>query len=113
MPKTSVPDRPQVLVLGTGFAGYHCLRRLERRLPAEAAEVIAVNPADYMLYVPLLPDVTGGVLEPHRLVIACGGAGRTADLRSGRSRLHRHRGGSAGSAADCADGVSTSGSGRR
>lgn len=69
VPKTSVPDRPQVLVLGAGFAGYHCLRRLERRLPAGAAEVIAVNPADYMLYVPLLPDVTGGVLEPHRVAV--------------------------------------------
>lgn len=69
MPKTSVPDRPQVLVLGAGFAGYHCLRRLDRRLPAGAAEVIAVNPADYMLYVPLLPDVTGGVLEPHRVAV--------------------------------------------
>lgn len=69
MPKTSVPDRPQVLVLGAGFAGYHCLRRLERRLPAGAAEVVAVNPADYMLYVPLLPDVTGGVLEPHRVAV--------------------------------------------
>lgn len=39
----------QVLVLGAGFAGYHCLRRLERRLSAGAAEVIAVNPEDYML----------------------------------------------------------------
>ena len=59
----------QVLVLGAGFAGYHCLRRLERRLSAGAAEVIAVNPEDYMLYVPLLPDVTGGVLEPHRVAV--------------------------------------------
>ncbi len=69
MDKTSLPDRPRVLVLGAGFAGYHCLRRLERRLPAAAAEVIAVSPADYMLYVPLLPDVTGGVLEPHRVAV--------------------------------------------
>jgi NADH:ubiquinone reductase (H+-translocating) len=69
MDKTSLPDRPRVLVLGAGFAGYHCLRRLERRLPAGAAEVIAVSPADYMLYVPLLPDVTGGVLEPHRVAV--------------------------------------------
>jgi NADH:quinone reductase (non-electrogenic) len=69
MDKTSLPDRPRVLVLGAGFAGYHCLRRLERRLPTGAAEVIAVSPADYMLYVPLLPDVTGGVLEPHRVAV--------------------------------------------
>ncbi len=69
MDKTAIADRPRVLVLGAGFAGYHCLRRLERRLPAGAAEVIAVSPADYMLYVPLLPDVTGGVLEPHRVAV--------------------------------------------
>ncbi len=69
MDKTYLPGRPRVLVLGAGFAGYHCLRRLERRLPAGAAEVTAVSPADYMLYVPLLPDVTGGVLEPHRVAV--------------------------------------------
>jgi len=69
MDKTSLPGRPRVLVLGAGFAGYHCLRRLERRLPAGAAEIIAVSPTDYMLYVPLLPDVTGGILEPHRVAV--------------------------------------------
>lgn len=69
MDKTSLPGRPRVLVLGAGFAGYHCLRRLERRLPAGAAEVTTVSPTDYMLYVPLLPDVTGGALEPHRVAV--------------------------------------------
>ena len=61
--------RPRVVVLGAGFAGYHCLRRLERRLPADTAEVIAVNPADYMLYVPLLPEVTAGVLAPRQVAV--------------------------------------------
>ncbi len=69
MNETTLADRPRVLVLGSGFAGYHCLRRLERRLPAGAAEIIAVSPADYMLYVPLLPEVTAGVLEPHRVAV--------------------------------------------
>lgn len=69
MDRTAPGDRPRVVVLGAGFAGYHCLRQLERRLPAGAAEVIAVNPDDYTLYVPLLPDVTGGVLEPHRVAV--------------------------------------------
>ncbi|GGM49944.1 NADH dehydrogenase [Longimycelium tulufanense] len=61
--------RPRVLVLGVGFAGYHCLRELERRLPADAAELVAVNPADYMLYVPLLPEVSAGVLDPRRVAV--------------------------------------------
>lgn len=61
--------RPRVLVLGAGFAGYHCLRELERRLPADAAELVVVNPADYMLYVPLLPKVTAGTLDPRRIAV--------------------------------------------
>lgn len=62
-------DRPRIVVLGAGFAGYHCLHRLERRLPADAAEIVAVAPADYMLYVPLLPEVTAGTLGPHRVAV--------------------------------------------
>ncbi|PSL53860.1 NADH dehydrogenase [Saccharothrix carnea] len=60
---------PRVLVVGTGFAGYHCLRTLERVLPAGAAELMAVNPTDYMLYVPLLPEVAGGSLDPRRVAV--------------------------------------------
>jgi NADH dehydrogenase len=67
MDRIAEAGRPRVVVLGAGFAGYHCLRRLERRLPADTAEVIAVNPADYMLYVPLLPEVTAGVLAPRQV----------------------------------------------
>jgi NADH:quinone reductase (non-electrogenic) len=69
MDRTTDAGRPRVVVLGAGFAGYHCLRRLERRLPADTAEIIAVSPADYMLYVPLLPDVTAGVLAPRRVAV--------------------------------------------
>lgn len=60
---------PRVLVVGTGFAGYHCLRTLERVLPPDAAELVAVNPTDYMLYVPLLPEVAGGSLDPRRVAV--------------------------------------------
>ncbi|RKT54060.1 NAD(P)/FAD-dependent oxidoreductase [Saccharothrix australiensis] len=61
--------KPRVLVVGTGFAGYHCLRGLERALPPDAAELVAVNPTDYMLYVPLLPEVAGGTLDPRRVAV--------------------------------------------
>jgi NADH dehydrogenase len=57
------------VVVGVGFAGYHCLRALERKLPAGAAEIVAVNPTDYMLYVPLLPEVAAGILEPRRIAV--------------------------------------------
>jgi len=61
--------KPRVVVVGTGFAGYHCLRTLERRLSTEDVELVAVNPNDYMLYVPLLPEVTGGTLDPRRVAV--------------------------------------------
>ncbi|MGW5051878.1 NAD(P)/FAD-dependent oxidoreductase [Actinokineospora sp. NPDC004072] len=61
--------RPRVVVVGAGFAGYHCLRTLERVLPPEAAELVVVNPTDYMLYVPLLPEVAGGSLDPRRVAV--------------------------------------------
>jgi NADH dehydrogenase len=61
--------RSRVVVAGTGFAGYHCLRMLQRRLPESEVELVAVNPADYMLYVPLLPEVTGGILDPRRVAV--------------------------------------------
>jgi len=61
--------RKRVVVVGTGFAGYHCLRTLEKRLSTEDVELVAVNPNDYMLYVPLLPEVTGGILDPRRVAV--------------------------------------------
>jgi NADH dehydrogenase len=65
----SVGDRPRIVVMGAGFAGYHCLRTLESRLPPAAAELVAVNPADHMLYVPLLPEVAAAILEPRRVAV--------------------------------------------
>ncbi|GAB3468078.1 NAD(P)/FAD-dependent oxidoreductase [Actinophytocola sediminis] len=60
---------PRIVVIGTGFAGFHCLRALERRLPRDAVTLCAVNPTDYMLYVPLLPEVAGGALDPRQVAI--------------------------------------------
>ncbi|MEV0676312.1 NAD(P)/FAD-dependent oxidoreductase [Actinosynnema sp. NPDC050436] len=61
--------KPRVLVVGAGFAGFHCLRGLEKALPADDAELVVVNPADHMLYVPLLPEVAGGTLDPRRVAV--------------------------------------------
>jgi NADH dehydrogenase len=62
--------RPRIVVAGAGFAGYHCLRTLESRLPPDAAELVAVNPADHMLYVPLLPEVAAAILEPRHVAVS-------------------------------------------
>lgn len=63
-------SRPVVVVVGGGFAGLHTLRKLEKTLPPEAAELVLVNPNDYLLYSPLLPDVSAGVVEPRHIAVS-------------------------------------------
>ena len=58
----------RVVVVGAGFAGFNAARALHRRLQA-SAEVVVVNPTDYFLYVPLLPEVAAGILDPRRVAV--------------------------------------------
>jgi NADH:ubiquinone reductase (H+-translocating) len=60
---------PRVVIVGAGFAGYRAARSLRRRL-GEQYEIVLVNPTDYFLYLPLLPEVAGGVLDPRRLAVS-------------------------------------------
>ncbi|GAA2371330.1 NAD(P)/FAD-dependent oxidoreductase [Dactylosporangium salmoneum] len=55
--------KPRIVIAGAGFAGYQTARQLLRRSRG-AAEVVLVNPTDYFLYLPLLPEVAGGTLNP-------------------------------------------------
>lgn len=59
-----------VVVVGGGFAGFHALRRLRRLLPPERAELVLVNPTDYLLYSPLLPEVATGVVEARHIAVS-------------------------------------------
>jgi len=65
-----VSDRPRIVVVGGGFAGFYALRYLQRHLPRDAAELILVNPTDYLLYSPLLPEVATGVVEARHIAVS-------------------------------------------
>ncbi len=60
--------KPRVVIVGAGFAGYHAARKLSR-LARGRAEIVLLNPTDYFLYLPLLPEVAAGVLEPRRISV--------------------------------------------
>jgi NADH dehydrogenase len=60
---------PRIVIVGGGFAGYFAARRLCRKLRNEA-EVVLLNPRDYFLYLPLLPEVAGGILDPRRVTVS-------------------------------------------
>ncbi|MEV4264273.1 NAD(P)/FAD-dependent oxidoreductase [Kribbella sp. NPDC049584] len=62
-------NRPRIVIVGAGFAGFHAARRL-RKIARNRAEIVLVNPTDYFLYVPLLPEVATGIIEPRRVTVA-------------------------------------------
>jgi NADH dehydrogenase len=61
--------RERVVVVGGGFAGYHAAKGLSRRL-GDRVEIALVNPTDYFLYLPLLPEVSSGLLDPRRVTVS-------------------------------------------
>ena len=56
-------DRQRIVIAGGGFAGFHAARRLGR-LSRGRLDVVLINPTDYFLYLPLLPEVAAGILDP-------------------------------------------------
>ena len=65
-------SRPRVVIVGAGFAGYQTARTLSR-ITRGRAEITLLNPTDYFLYLPLLPQVAAGVLEPRRVTVSLAG----------------------------------------
>ena len=60
----------RIVIVGAGYAGYHCARHLERSLPREAADIVIVSPADYMPYLSLLPEVGAGIVDPRHIAVS-------------------------------------------
>jgi NADH dehydrogenase len=63
-----VPDT-RIVIVGAGFAGFYAARALQKQA-SRLAEIVLINPTDYFLYLPLLPEVAAGVLEPRRICVS-------------------------------------------
>jgi NADH dehydrogenase len=64
-----VPDgREHIVIVGAGFAGFHAARALGRLVKGDA-DITLINPTDYFLYLPLLPEVAAGILDPRRVAV--------------------------------------------
>ncbi|MEU8270021.1 NAD(P)/FAD-dependent oxidoreductase [Sphaerisporangium sp. NPDC049002] len=68
-----MPNRQRVVIVGGGFAGFTAARRLSR-LARGAIEIVLINPADYFLYLPLLPEVAAGILDPRKVAVPLAGS---------------------------------------
>ncbi|MFE1858519.1 NAD(P)/FAD-dependent oxidoreductase [Streptomyces anandii] len=65
-------SRPRIVIVGAGFAGYRTARTLSR-MSRGKADITLLNPTDYFLYLPLLPQVAAGILEPRRVTVSLSG----------------------------------------
>lgn len=70
--------RPTTAIIGAGFAGYYAAKVLSKRMPD--SQVVLVNPTDYFLYLPLLPEVAAGILDPRRVTVSIPGTLRKVRL---------------------------------
>lgn len=78
-----------VVIVGSGFTGFECARRLAARLRRDKAQVdiTIISPIDYMLYTPLLPDVAGALLDARFVTIPL--AGTLPGVRAIRGRVEK------------------------
>ena len=60
-------SRMRVVILGAGFAGSYVARLLGKRAPD--IDVTLVDPRNYMVYTPLLPEAASGTVEPRHAVV--------------------------------------------
>ena len=61
--------RDRVVIVGAGFAGFNAARELSS-LVGDTAEIVVINSTDYFLYLPLMPQVTGGLVEPAHVCVS-------------------------------------------
>ena len=60
----------KILIVGGGYAGFYTAWKLEKLLRAGEAEVTIVDPLPYLAYLPFLPEVAAGSIEPRHAVVA-------------------------------------------
>jgi NADH dehydrogenase len=59
----------RVVIVGAGFAGFNAARELSR-LAGATTEIVVINSSDYFLYLPLMPQVSGGLVEPRHICVS-------------------------------------------
>lgn len=67
----------RVVIVGAGFAGFNAARELSR-LSGATTEITVINSTDYFLYLPLMPQVASGLIEPAHIRVSLPGRLRKA-----------------------------------
>lgn len=63
-----VKNRKKILVLGGGFAGLECTRKLESYFKNDI-DIILVSEDNFLLFTPMLPQVASGMIETRHIIM--------------------------------------------
>lgn len=62
--------KKRILVLGGGFAGIECTKRLESHFKDNSeVEIVLVSEDNFLLFTPMLPQVASGMIETRHIII--------------------------------------------
>ena len=65
-----VKTKKRVVVLGGGFAGLECIRRLESYFMRDLdIEIVLVSEDNFLLFTPMLPQVASGMIETRHIIM--------------------------------------------
>ena len=86
-----VVEKPRILIVGGGYAGFYTAWKLEKLLKKGEAEVTLVDPLPYMTYQPFLPEVAAGSIDPRHAIVSHRRHLKRTHIISGRVSLVQHR----------------------
>ena len=63
-------NKKKIVILGGGFAGVECARRLESEFGTDSeVELVMVSEDNFLLFTPMLPQVASGMIETRHIVL--------------------------------------------
>jgi NADH:ubiquinone reductase (H+-translocating) len=69
MSTTPTSAGKRILIVGGGYVGMYTALHLERYLRGSPHRITLVNPENFMLYQPFLPEVASGLIDPRAVVV--------------------------------------------
>ena len=65
-----VKNRKKIVILGGGFAGVECARKLEKYFVNDIEiEIVLVSEDNFLLFTPMLPQVASGMIETRHIIM--------------------------------------------
>ena len=63
-------NKKKIVILGGGFAGLECTRKLEEYFKDDSEiEIVLVSEDNFLLFTPMLPQVASGMIETRHIVM--------------------------------------------